>query len=401
MKIINKAHILAGVTLALGASAAQAVDFGVFGDVNYHGWSPTSNQKTDIRVCDCFAQGEFDMYFSQKIDSATKVFAEMVLEDGGDGGNSYGSDLERYNITRDLTPSFSIGLGRYHTPIGYWNNAYHHGYILSDTVSRPSFLNFEDGMGAILPMHQIGLQGDGKIQTAGGDIDYTLMVGNNTSINTEANGGYNPDGTPVIPYTHNILDVNNILNPGGKYSLTAKAVYISAAIPLQVGISAMHQAVTESGTAGTGDSSSGVMLHTGLWEPGYGTTLTDITMVGGHFRYAVSKFDVLGEYYNMQDKDKLGGTGTYAANAYYIQFGYRVTDSLKPVYRYEDVDFKAADPYFQYLGTQKGGRHVIDLRWDLSDTNALKFEFAHFVSGDSNITGSYNTYSVQWAFMML
>jgi hypothetical protein len=382
-----------GMTLVLGISTAQAVDFGVFGDVNYHGWSPTTNVNKDIRTCDCFAQGEFDMYLTQKIDPVTKVFVEMVYEDGGDGGNGYGVDLERYNISRDLTPNFTIGMGRYHTPIGYWNTAYHHGYLLSDTVSRPSFLNFEDGMGAILPMHTIGLMGNGSVQTASGDIEYDVMVGNSTSINTDGFTSINGVNT-MPPYTHNILDVNNILNPGDKLSENAKVVYKFAAMPLQVGVFAMHQAVSESGTVGS-------TLPSGLAAPGYGGILTDMMMSGGHFRYAAPKFDVLGEYYNLQNQDKVGTSGTHSADAYYIQFGYRLTNSLKPVYRYEAVNFSTADPYFQYLGTQKGGRHVIDLRWDLSDTNAIKLEFTHFVSQDSNITSSYNSYSVQWAFMLL
>lgn len=388
---------MAGLALALSASAAQAVDFGVFGDVNYHGWSPTTNQVKDIRTCRCFAQGEFDMYLTQKIDPVTKVFVEMVFEDGGGGGNGYGADLERYNISRDLTPNFTMGMGRYHTPIGYWNTAYHHGYLLSDTVSRPSFLNFEDGMGSIMPMHTVGLAGDGKVRLASGEIDYDIMVGNNTSINTD---GYNATGA-LPAYNHNILDVNNVLNPGGKLSANARVIYKFANLPLQAGMSALHEAVTESGILGTWNSSSGVVLPTGMPAPGYSATLIDQTVVGAHFRYAPSNFDVLGEYYNVRDNDKVGNTGTYNATAYYIQFGYRVTQSLKPVYRYERVGFSTSDPYFRYLGTQEGGRHVVDLRWDISDTNALKFEYTHFDSTNNTITQNYDSYAVQWAFMLL
>ena len=83
-----------------------------------------------------------------------------------------------------------------------------------------------------------------------------------------------------------------------------------------------------------------------------------------------------------------------------VQFGYRVTDKFKPIYRYESVDFQTKDPYFQYLGTPEGGRHVLDLRYDLDDTNALKFEVSRFEPVQTGVK-SYTSYALQWAFLML
>jgi hypothetical protein len=61
------------------------------------------------------------------------------------------------------------------------------------------------------------------------------------------------------------------------------------------------------------------------------------------------------------------------------------------------------------MGTEEGTRHVVDLRYDVSDTNALKFEIGRFEttnSGANNVNGtglnkSYTFYALQWAFMML
>ena len=134
-------------------------------------------------TADSFVQGQFDLYATQKIDPKTRVFVEMVFEAGPDNG--YGLDLERLNITRQLTPGLSVAWGRFHTPIGYWNTAYHHGALIQDTVFRPTFLDFEDGNGAIFPTHIIGIMADGKVSTGGGDLNYMLAVGNGSSINTD------------------------------------------------------------------------------------------------------------------------------------------------------------------------------------------------------------------------
>lgn len=370
-----KKQTLYGVILALSIPAAQAVDFGVFGDVSYHGYSPTLRQN-DKRLSDSFAQGQFDLYATQKIDPETKVFVEIVYEDGGEG---YGLDLERLNIAHEFTPNFSLAFGRFHTPIGYWNTAYHHGALIQDTVSRPTFLNFEDGYGAILPMHIIGLMGSGKTAMAGGDLHYDLMVGNSPSINTVDVSGLNSKST---------IDVNNVLDPQDQKMVGVKAAYKLSALPLEVGAFALHDSVGESAQSG------GAVA--------YGSRLVAQSMAGVHFRYATPDFDMLGEYYGLNDDDKVNNTGKHKASAAFVQFGYRATDKWKPIYRYETVDFAAADPYFQYLGTPEGHRHVLDLRHDMSDTNAIKFEVGRFEPVNSSDTNkSYTFYALQWAFMML
>lgn len=108
----------------------------------------------------------------------------------------------------------------------------------------------------------------------------------------------------------------------------------------------------------------------------------------------------MGETYNLSNDDKATNTGKHKAAAFYVQFGYRATDAAKLIYRFEDVDFVTADPYFQYLGTPEGSRHVVDLRYDIYDTNALKFEVARFEPVASGVK-SYTFYALQWAFLML
>lgn len=61
------------------------------------------------------------------------------------------------------------------------------------------------------------------------------------------------------------------------------------------------------------------------------------------------------------------------------------------------------------MGTEERGRHVFDLRYDVSETNALKFEIGRFESANTgalNVNGtgynkSYTFYALQWAFLML
>jgi hypothetical protein len=398
---INKKGILVGVALALGASAAQAVDFGVFGDVNYRGFDK-ANRTRDHRLSNTFAQGQFDLYGTQKIDPKTKAFFELVFEDGGDG---YGVDLERLYISRDLTSNFAVSAGRFHTPLGYWNTAYHHGAILQDTISRPTFLNFEDGYGAIIPMHMIGIMGTGNISTGGGDLGYDLMLGNSTSVNTDGVAGAADSLTSGVSTNgQSTMDVNSTVDPSDKKVVGLKVSYKLSAVPLELGAFVMNNPVVQSGNPG-----SMTVFGNTLTLPDYGGDLVSQRVTGGHFRYATSKFDVLSEYYSLSDDSKVDNSGKHTASAYFIQLGYHVTDEWKAMYRFENVNYSYDDAYFKIMGTEKGARHIIDLRYDVSDTNALKFEIGRFETANSgaanvNNTGinkSYTFYALQWAFMML
>ena len=48
-----------------------------------------------------------------------------------------------------------LEVGRFHTDIGYWNTAFHHGLWLQIPVERPHVLRFEDD-GGLVPVHWVG-----------------------------------------------------------------------------------------------------------------------------------------------------------------------------------------------------------------------------------------------------
>ena len=152
MKSYRIIRLSAAMLALLGMSTSvSAVTFGAFSDVRVES-STQQGESTHFKL------GGFDLYANQKISDSTSAFVETVFEDGGSG---FGLDVERLFIKRKFNPLFSIAAGRFHAPLGYWNRHYHHGVLLQDTPDRPQFLEFEDGDGAIMPMHAIGLMATG------------------------------------------------------------------------------------------------------------------------------------------------------------------------------------------------------------------------------------------------
>jgi hypothetical protein len=71
---------------------------------------------------------------TSKLSDHLSFLAEMVF--GADTTNEVGIDIERYQLVYRLNDYFSVSGGRFHTAIGYYNTAYHHGNWFSTAGRR-------------------------------------------------------------------------------------------------------------------------------------------------------------------------------------------------------------------------------------------------------------------------
>lgn len=359
--------LISGLLLGAQVTPVQAVNFGLFGDVTLN----DSNAKDDNSN---FALGGLDFYATHTISETTRGFVEFVFENTGSG---IVTDLERLWISHTFDDKFTLAAGRFHTPLGRWNRTYHHGALLQDTISRPFFLQFEDGATGILPVHIVGLMATGDFVGAGGEFSYELSVANGPSIDTSGAGfGASPSNKPEI-------DINDAGDPNSDKSAVLRVVYSSDTLPLEIGVFVMRNVVAESADAG------GVTAR--------GKDLVSQTIYGLDAYYERGDFDVLAEFYRFENDNEVGLSGSNSANAYYLQLGYQLNETLKAVVRYEDLSFDADDTYFRLLGTREATHGVFALRYDVDDSNSLKFEVdkEDLDSGDD-----VTSYKLQWAFLI-
>ena len=126
-----------------------------------------------------FGIGNLDLYMTPKLGGQVRSLFELVFE--YDRVGNLGTDLERAQIGYAFNDQANVWLGRFHTPYGYWQTAFHHGAQIQPSLLRPRFIDFED-KGGFLPAHTTGVWGTGSVQTEGGKIAYDLYVGNSYSI---------------------------------------------------------------------------------------------------------------------------------------------------------------------------------------------------------------------------
>jgi hypothetical protein len=293
-----------------------------------------------------FTVGSLDFYLTPDFGANVRGLAELNFEVNSEGDLDV--DLERFQLGYGFGDYATAWLGRFHTPFGYFNTAFHHGTQLQTAVRRPQFLDFED-KGGILPVHTVGLWGTGGVALGDGKLTYDLYVGNAASIE---------DGT---------LNMN------------------------MAGLSRFRPSF---GTS-VGYTFRGALegLKTGLhWLRGdvQSLTLNDKTalnITGGYLVYPEEPWELITELYRFDNKDLSGKTGTHGSWATFGQLA-RTFGRWTPYGRAEWTSLNQRDPYFRDLETGRSYvRGALGIRYDLTNKAALKLELRRTrtkqASGDS------------------
>lgn len=180
---------LAGVVAVLAGSRpapAQTARIGGFADIraqSNHAWEAAG-----------FSLGQFDLFITSKLGDKVDFLAETVFESNG---GEFQVDVERLIASYSASNHLTISAGRLHTPIGYWNNGYHHGALVQPTIERPLLFRFEDD-GGVLPVHSVGIELSGHELTSA-RVGFEVMVANGVGGSAV---GDNNQGKAVVAAIH-------------------------------------------------------------------------------------------------------------------------------------------------------------------------------------------------------
>src|SRR5258707_7310035 len=136
-----------------------------FGDVNF---SATDQKGTTSG----FNLGQLDLHLASALSRKVSYFGEITFTAQPTG---YTVEVERNIIRYDYNDYFKLSFGRYHTPIGYWNTAFHHGAWLQTTISRPEMVKVG---GTFIPVHFVGFLAEGNLPSGGAGLSYSVGVRN-------------------------------------------------------------------------------------------------------------------------------------------------------------------------------------------------------------------------------
>jgi hypothetical protein len=279
-----------------------------------------------------FNLGQFVLHVTSPLSRKITYFGETSFTARPSG---YNLAVERSLIRFDYNDYFKLSFGKYHTPINYWNTAFHHGLWLQTTISRPEMIQFG---GRFLPVHFVGLLGEGAISSGPAGLNYQVGIGNGRSTDI-AQAGDSGDNN-----NHRAWVMNFFSKPEGIHGL-------------QVGTSFYGDEIT-SGTL-----------------PPARELITS-----AHIVLAREGPEILAEFSNVHHRVSQTGA-TFNSQGYYVQLAYRLPwfeSKWKPYLRFEHIHVPAGEPLLQvpnFAGSTLG------IRYDISDFAAFKTEYRNAERG--------------------
>jgi hypothetical protein len=291
----------------------------LFGDATY--------LATDRTVPAGFILGQAVAHIAGSLTDRLAYFGEITATAQSTG---YAVEVERSILRYDFSDELKISAGRYHTPIGYWNTAYHHGTWLQTTVSRPEMVKYGS---EFIPTHFVGAMIEGNMPANPLGLGYVAGVGN-------GRGG-------TISRAGDAGDVNG--SRAWTFELTSRP---AALFGLQMGAGYYRDRVTP--TTGVG-ATEGTASAYAVWER--------------------DPLEFIAEYIQVRHT-ALGADTTTNNNGSYVQLAYRLPGAAskwKPYARVERLLTSRRDVVFAPLMLGYEGA-LGGVRYDFAPYAALKGE---------------------------
>ena len=332
--IAEAAAAAAALPATAPAPAAAGLVLHGFADVGFVGGSKSRPAGAQV--------GSLDLYMTPSFGERGRGLVELVFEVGSDGALT--ADLERLQIGYAFSDALTLWAGRFHTPFGTWNTAFHHGQQIQTAITRPRFLAFEDA-GGVLPVHTVGAWGSGAVKLPAGRVSYDLYAGNAPSIAIDDAGRA---GSGVLDVGMGGTRTHSA-TLGGNLALA----FGGALNGLTVGLHALRSTVAD----------TLALPHR-----------SRVAMAGAWLTYLDDDWELLAELYAFRNRELGAAPGARSSRAHYLQLG-RALAAWTPFARIERAALDQADPYFaQQASGASYSRHVLGLRYELTPTMALKVE---------------------------
>ena len=323
-----------------------------FGDINFAKTQRAEGARG-------FFEGQLTLHMTSELSPRATFFGEISFTPRSDAGTGsppatgYNVEVERMIVRFDHSDVLKASVGRYHTPVNYWNTAYHHGQWLQTTITRPEMIQFG---GRLLPVHFVGGLLEGAIPAAGANLNYKFGVGNGrASVISRGGDAGDVNG-------HRAWLANAYIRPDKYFGLQAGGAIYGDRITLANGRE------------------------------------FDETITAVHAVWARETPELLFEFAGVRHQDRATGVKTFTP-AFYVQAAYRLPmfgELWKPYFRYEHIDIDPEDLAFSSVPSLDNA--TLGVRWDVAPLAALKFEYRTWTRGPDTVRNHGGFVQVAFTF---
>jgi hypothetical protein len=362
--ILNRNHIVSKVSFCaltlLFAAFAQSVSAGdllLFPSVTSVHQSQQDTElaaKKFLPAIDFFYTGDF---------SQTRFLTEFLK-------SSQEAELERLEFGWRILPGKTLWVGRFHNALSFWNTQMHHGDFLQSSLSRPTVANYEDEHGP-LPAHITGVLLESSRTAGESEINYMAGMG-------------------IGPTFDSTLQPFDLLNPDHPGDLAASfrlGFHPEAGNPNQFG-AAIGYAMIPFRNPQIDPVSNAVVDHVRQ------------TVISTFLNLESNKYHLMGELFYFDDLvSGSGNSNGYSSISMYLQPEYKLGEGGRTIVygRIESTPNAARDGYLSLLPEFSPHQGVVGIRYDLTPTQAIKFEVGRTTRQDNL---RFNSISAQWSMVL-
>lgn len=274
-----------------------------------------------------FALGQLDLFITSRLSEKFDVLSELIVE--ANERNEFSFEIHRLLLQYTPNDYLRLGVGRYHTAIGYYNTAYHHGSWFQTAADRPFIFAFES-KGGILPLHNVGLQATGRVPRAPWGMHYVAEVGNGRASRSPLD---QPVQTASDENNRKAFNLGLFVRPNSVRGLQAGfSVYRDRPAPLDA--------------------------------PTIGQTVG-----AGYVVFQNARYESLNEFVLVR---LASGGRVFNTPAFYTQLA-RQFGNARPFFRYQYVNVPRDSPLFGDVGRRNGP--AFGFRYDLNNFAAFKTQY--------------------------
>lgn len=269
--------------------------------------------------------------------------------------SEYKLDIERLFVKYDFSDELKLSAGRYHTPIGYWNYAYHHGAWLQTSVGRPEMVKFGS---QVVPIHFVGLLLEGEVPKWKSGFGYRVGLGNGRH--------------------------GNISRAGDAGDINGDNAWLASAYFKPDKLRGLN---------------AGITFYSDTVTPDAGVEISE-DLYSAYVAFEREDPEIIIEYLHAEHDAVTGTTGSGSTDGFYVHAAYRLGgkwQNFKPYARAEQVDVENADPLLSGRGLDYDGI-IAGLRYELTPFAALKFEYRNEEFANA---GRENNFQVQLSFAIV
>ena len=279
-----------------------------------------------------FKLGEQEVFINAKFNKYFSFLGEMTMNFSGHG--MYRFNIERLRLKYNYYENHSFIMGKFHTPVNYWNDVYFHARLFFPTIDRPMMFS------KWIPVHTFGVRLQGQ-NLGKHNFGYDLLVG----------GGMSSE------------DMSNILSD---ISVTA-AVHWKPIDGMRLGISFYNTSMDDA-------SSMAAHSHGGNDPdiPVYDGPI-DFQLINSSVAYFGERWEILNEFsYNRTKTDTLGVANNLSN---YTYCGYRVKEKNIPFVAYDILYAGDNDLHTHHFDRMK---FILGYKYELSNSLNFKAQLEYY-----------------------